>query len=140
MRADPHVVHKKADKGAMLRIINTTAYIAEVLRPRHLGDRNAYERIALSPEDALTALVQDVLLCLDDITRAYDVDEDFKVRCYCRAPSVRRLLPLTYNLKPESDEYFFECPGRPICAMPSHPCEGLFHNLRTDFLETLSVS
>ena len=71
MSSDPHILYRKADKGAKIFLINTVDYVAEVLSPRQLGDASTYTLLNMSPQAALDILVAEVSDFLDTITTEY---------------------------------------------------------------------
>ena len=57
LQKDNTIVIKKADKGAMVVVMNRSDYLAEALSDRHLGNAHVYRRCSESPETVLASVL-----------------------------------------------------------------------------------
>ena len=125
LMADTSILIKKADKGAVVVVMDRVSYVQEMMSSRHLGDPSSYKKLAYSRDQALNALNRKVKAFIPYVVRAGGLPEFMSKTLLVRDAKLGVIYGQPKIHKGEDGLSHVGYPMRCICASTAHPCEGL---------------
>ena len=109
LRENPHITIKKADKGSVVVVMNTTDYLREGYR--QLQDENFYQKVPNDMTNQISDKIADTLITMKSLNLITEKNFDFL--------NIKNPKEARFYLLPKIHKK--DVPGRPICSSIQHP-------------------